>query len=33
MEAKTNELFPTVYYFGRAFFATVYLSDGDIFLK
>lgn len=33
MEVKTNELSPTVYYFDRAVFASIYLNDGDIFLK
>lgn len=33
MEAKTNELSPTVYYFGRADFATICLNGGDVFLK
>lgn len=33
MEAKTNELSLAVYYFDWAIFATIYLNDGDIFLK
>lgn len=33
MEVKTNELSPTVYYFDRAVFATIYLNDGERFLK
>ena len=33
MGVDANGLSPTIHYFDQAVFATIYLNDGDIFLK